>query len=114
VLIPLCAPHRIDACPRNVTATIKSMGKKDWTREIEVMKGSQVNLHAVFVQHPERLRGFHAIKRLRRQARVSPSLAQIVIEFRHPKNFQQNHQQHNSCGGDDDQQRKRSPNLLPR
>jgi hypothetical protein len=32
--------------------TIKSMGKKDWTREIEVMEGSQVTRHAVFVQSP--------------------------------------------------------------
>jgi len=28
--------------------TIKSAGKKDWTREINVMKGSQVTLHATF------------------------------------------------------------------
>jgi hypothetical protein len=32
--------------------TIKSTGKKDWSREIEVMKGSQVTLHAVFDQSP--------------------------------------------------------------
>jgi hypothetical protein len=32
--------------------TIKSTSKKDWSREIEVMKGSQVALYAVFVQSP--------------------------------------------------------------
>jgi PEGA domain len=32
--------------------TIKSTGKKDWSREIEVMKGSQVTLHAIFDQSP--------------------------------------------------------------
>jgi hypothetical protein len=30
--------------------TIKAAGKKDWTREINVMKGSQVTLHATFEQ----------------------------------------------------------------
>jgi PEGA domain len=30
--------------------TIKSAGKKDWAREISVMKGSQVTLHATFDQ----------------------------------------------------------------
>jgi hypothetical protein len=34
--------------------TIKSTGKKDRSREIEVRKGSQVALYAVFVQSPER------------------------------------------------------------
>ena len=32
--------------------TIKSTGKKDWSREIEVMKGSQVTLHSAFAQSP--------------------------------------------------------------
>jgi len=32
--------------------TIKSTGKKDWSREIEVLKGSQVTLHAVFDRSP--------------------------------------------------------------
>ncbi len=32
--------------------TIKSTGKKDWSGEIEVMKGDQVTLHAVFAQAP--------------------------------------------------------------
>jgi hypothetical protein len=27
---------------------MKAAGKKDWTREINVMKGSQVTLHATF------------------------------------------------------------------
>ena len=31
---------------------IKFTGKKDWSREIEVMKGSEVTLHAVFAQSP--------------------------------------------------------------
>lgn len=32
--------------------TIKSTGRKDWSREIEVMKGSQVTLRAAFAQSP--------------------------------------------------------------
>jgi hypothetical protein len=54
--------HRWEICGRHTATislvsgthqiTIKSTGKKDWSREIEAMKGSQVTLRAVSAQSP--------------------------------------------------------------
>lgn len=60
---------------------MKAAGKKDWTREINVMKGSQVTLHERSASHSE-------ANHLPRQSGIKPGLAQIVIELRHPQNFQ--------------------------
>jgi PEGA domain len=43
-------PATISLAPGTHQVTIKAVGKKDWTREINVMKGSQVTLHATFDQ----------------------------------------------------------------